>query len=104
MGPEGTQGLELKAVCPAANCERLNVVVGGCRVAVALDRPGRGAWCEFNVAVPMALELRVGDKVGLEFFCPGEQAGARLASAERVGLLNTLRRAAGQGAPWQAGR
>lgn len=76
-GPEGAQEVDFKAVCPAANCERLNLVVGAWRAAVALDRPKRGALRHFRVRVPADLRFQPGDKVGVEFFYPGEQAGAR---------------------------
>ena len=72
---DGTQELELNAVCPAANYERLNVVVGPTRVAVPLDRPERGALRHFKVKLPVEAPLSEGDKVPVEFFYPGEQAG-----------------------------
>jgi hypothetical protein len=35
-GPDGAQEVELSAVCPSANFERLNVVLGSSRTAVPL--------------------------------------------------------------------
>ena len=81
--PDGAKEVELKAVCPAANYERLNVVVGACRVAVPLDRPERGASREFKVTVPTDSHLTCGGKVGVEFFFPGEQAGVHCPNGKR---------------------
>jgi hypothetical protein len=78
QGPKGAQEVEFKAFCSAANCERLNVIAGEWRAAVTLDRPPRGALCQFKVMVPAHLQLRLGDHVGVEFFYPGEQAGAHV--------------------------
>ena len=39
----GAQEVELEAVCPAADFEWANVVVGPWRVAVPLERPWRAA-------------------------------------------------------------
>jgi hypothetical protein len=75
-GPEGAQEVEFKAVCSVENSERLNVIAGEWRAAVTLDRPPRGAMCQFKVLVPAHLQLRLGDNVVVEFFYPGEQAGA----------------------------
>jgi hypothetical protein len=72
---DGTQEVELNAVCPASNYERLNVVVGATRVAVPLDRPERGAFRRFTVKLRADAPLSQGDKVPVEFFFPGEQAG-----------------------------
>jgi hypothetical protein len=74
--PGGATELELKAVCPGSNYERLNVVVGSQRVAVPLDRPARGVSRRFKVTMQAALPVTRGDKVLVEFFYPGEQAGA----------------------------
>jgi hypothetical protein len=76
QGPKGAQEVEFKAVCSMANCERLNVIAGQWRAAVTLDRPQRGALCQFKVIVPAHLQLRLGDNLVVEFFYPGEQAGA----------------------------
>jgi hypothetical protein len=51
QGPKGAQEVEFKAVCSMANCERLNVIAGEWRAAVTLDRPPRGALCQFKVTV-----------------------------------------------------
>ena len=72
----GTQEWELHAECPDAGFERLNVVAGGCRVAVALDRPEQGAVQRFKAVVEMEAPPQPGEKVRIEFFHPGEQAGA----------------------------
>jgi hypothetical protein len=72
---DGTQEVELNAVCPAANYERLNIVLGATRVAVPLDRPERGAFRRFKVKLRADAPLSQGDKVPVEFFYPGEQAG-----------------------------
>src|SRR2546421_13087741 len=76
---DGAQEVKLKAICPAANYDRLNVVVGSCRVAVPLDRPERGAAREFKVTMQTGARLSRGDKVFVEFFFPGEQAGVHCA-------------------------
>jgi hypothetical protein len=78
QGPKGAQEVEFKAVCSMADCERLNVIAGEWRAAVNLDRPPRGALCQFKVMVPTHLQLRLGDNVVVEFFYPGEQAGAHV--------------------------
>ncbi|MBV9998982.1 MAG: hypothetical protein JO015_07695 [Verrucomicrobia bacterium] len=72
---DGTQEVELNAVCPASNYERLNVVLGATRVAVPLDRPVRGAFRRFKVNLKADAPLNQGDKIPVEFFYPGEQAG-----------------------------
>lgn len=72
---DGTQEVELNTVCPAANYERLNVVLGATRVAVPLDRPERGAFRRFKVKLRADTPLSEGDKIPVEFFFPGEQAG-----------------------------
>lgn len=51
-GPEGAQEVDFEAVCPAANCERLNLVMGAWRAAVALDRPKPGASRHFRLTAP----------------------------------------------------
>ena len=73
--PDGAQEVELKAVCPKPDFERLNVVLGSCRVAVALDRPGGQTSREFKVTMRVDEPIRLGDKLLVEFFYPGEQAG-----------------------------
>jgi hypothetical protein len=75
--PGGVKELELKAVCPESNYERLNVVVGSERVAVPLDRPERGASRRFKVTLQADTPVSRGDKVPVEFFYPGEQAGVQ---------------------------
>jgi hypothetical protein len=72
---DGIQEVELNAVCPASNYDRLNVVLGAIRVAVPLDRPERGAFRRFKVKLRADAPLNQGDKVPVEFFYPGEQAG-----------------------------
>jgi hypothetical protein len=83
----GTKELELKTVCPGSNYERLNVVVGSHRLAVPLDRPRRGASRQFKVTMQADSPLNRGDKVLIEFFYPGEQAGVRCGDL-RFGDLN----------------
>jgi hypothetical protein len=83
QGPKGAQEVEFKAVCSMADCERLNVIAGEWRAAVNLDRPPRGALCQFKVMVPTHLQLRLGDNVVVEFFYPGEQAGAHVTGVRR---------------------
>lgn len=89
--PDGVQEVALKAVCPAANYDRLNVVVGSLRVAVPLDRPQRGAAREFKVTMRVTSHLNLGDKVPVEFFFPGEQAGAHCRGMTPVSLDDPLR-------------
>jgi hypothetical protein len=85
---DGIQEVELKAVCPAANFERLNVVVGPTRVAVPLDRPARGALRRFTVRLRAEAPLGQGDTVPVEFFYPGEQAGVPCRDLSSAGGLN----------------
>lgn len=85
--PDGTQELELNAVCPASNYERLNVVLGASRVAVPLDRPERGALRRFKVKLRADAPLSQGDRVPVEFFYPGEQAGVHCRGLS-VGSMN----------------
>jgi hypothetical protein len=73
--PDGFQEVEFNAVCPESGCERLNVVAGECRVAVALDQPEQGASRRFKAVMGADLSLQPGEKVLIEFFHPGEQAG-----------------------------
>ncbi|MBV8901475.1 MAG: hypothetical protein JOY92_15335 [Verrucomicrobia bacterium] len=73
--PDGTQEVELKAVCPKPDFERLNVVLGSCRVAVPLDRPVDKPEREFKVTMRVDSPINLGDKLLVEFFYPGEQAG-----------------------------
>lgn len=73
---DGNQEVELETRCPQSGCERLNVVLNRCRVAVGLDRPERGSARQFTVRLQPEGPLQPGDKVLLEFFHPGEQAGA----------------------------
>jgi hypothetical protein len=74
---DGSQEVELEARCPQSGYERLNVVVNRCRIAVGLDdRPERGSARQFTVRLQPEGPLQPGDKVLLEFFHPGEQAGA----------------------------
>jgi hypothetical protein len=84
---DGTQEVELNAVCPASNYERLNVVLGATRVAVPLDRPERGAFRRFKVNLKADAPLNEGEKVPVEFFYPGEQAGVHCRDL-RVGSMN----------------
>ena len=74
--PDGVQEVEFNAVCPESGCERLNVVAGEQRVAVALDRPKQGASHRFKALMEDDFSLQPGEKVLIEFFHPGEQAGA----------------------------
>lgn len=85
--PGGAKELELKAVCPGSNYERLNVVVGSQRFAVPLDRPQRGASRKFKVTMQADTPVSRGDKVPVEFFYPGEQAGVHC-SGLRPSKLN----------------
>lgn len=73
--PDGTQEVELKTVCPKPDFERLNVVLGSCRVAVPLDRPAGCSSREFKVTMRVDAPINLGDKLLVEFFHPGEQAG-----------------------------
>ena len=73
--PDGAQEVELKTVCPKPDFERLNVVLGSCRVAVPLDRPVSEAEREFKVTMRVDSPIKLGDKLLVEFFHPGEQAG-----------------------------
>ena len=75
--PDGTQEVELKTVCPKPDFERLNVVLGSCRVAVPLDRPAAQSAREFKVTMRVDSPIKLGDKLLVEFFHPGEQAGVR---------------------------
>ena len=72
---DGTQEVELKTVCPKADFERLNVVLGSCRVVVPLDRPAGETSREFKVTMRVDSPIRLGDKLLVEFFYTGEQAG-----------------------------
>lgn len=83
QGPKGAQEVEFKVVCAEANCERLNVIAGEWRAAVTLDRPPRGALCQFKVTVPAHLRLQLGDNVVVEFFYPGDQAGVHVTGVRR---------------------
>jgi hypothetical protein len=83
LGPKGAQEVEFEAVCSLANCERLNVIAGEWRAAVCLNRPPPGALCQFKVTVPAHLQLGLGDNVVVEFFHPGEQAGAHVKGVRR---------------------
>jgi hypothetical protein len=83
QGTKGAQEVEFKTVCSVENCERLNVIAGEWRAAVALNRPPRGALCLFKVPVPAHLQLRLGDNIVVEFFYPGEQAGAHVTGVRR---------------------
>lgn len=74
---DGTQEVELKTVCPKPDFERLNVVLGSCRVAVPLDRPVDKSEREFKVTMRVDSPIKLGDKLLVEFFHPGEQAGVR---------------------------
>jgi hypothetical protein len=75
--PDGTQEVELKTVCPRPDFERLNVVLGSCRVAVPLERPAGKSEREFKVTMRVDSPIKLGDKLLVEFFHPGEQAGVR---------------------------
>lgn len=82
--PNGIQEIELNTVCPDAGFERLNVVAEACRVAVPLDRPAQGESCQFQAVLNTESAPQPGEKVLVEFFHPGEQAGAHcIASAAR---------------------
>lgn len=85
--PGGVKELELEAVCPGSNYERLNVVVGSQRVAVQLDRPERGTSRKFKVIAQANSPVNRGDKVPVEFYYPGEQAGVHCGGF-RSGSLN----------------
>lgn len=72
--PDGAYEVALEGYCPP-NCERLNAIVAGYRLALALERRGRGGSRAFQVRVPIDPDVGPGDKVVVEFFYPGEQAG-----------------------------
>ena len=79
---DGAQEVELEALCPAADFERANVVVGPCRVAVPLDRPLHVGKRNVRVSLQGVQErLKPGDKAVVEFFYPGEQARVHCAGA-----------------------
>jgi hypothetical protein len=79
---EGAQEVELETLCPAADFERADVVVGPWRVAVPLDRPLRVGRRKVRVRLQGAQgRLRPGDKAIVEFFYPGEQARVHCAGA-----------------------
>lgn len=73
--PDGTQEVELKTVCPKPDFERLNVVLGSRRVSVPLDRPAEEFERAFKVTMRVDSPIKLGDKLLVEFFHPGEQAG-----------------------------
>ena len=74
--PDGTYEVALEAYCPP-NCERLNAMVAGYRLPLALERRPRGGTRAFAVVVPTDPQLGPGDKLVVEFYYPGEQTGAR---------------------------
>jgi len=74
--PDGAQKIEFDTVCPDAGFERLNVVTGEYRLAVALDRPEQGVLHRFKAVMGTEMPPQPGEKVRVEFFHPGEQAGA----------------------------
>jgi hypothetical protein len=74
--PEGVQELVCKTVCPDAGFERLNVVTPANRAAAPLDRPERGALRHFKAVLETDAPVQPGQKVVVESFYPGEQAGA----------------------------
>ena len=100
--PGGAKELELRAVCPGSNYERLNVVVGSQRVAVPLDRPQRGASRRFKVTMRADLPVNPGDKVAVEFFYPGEQAGVHCNGGLRPVSLNAKPTTLRHPAVWKA--
>ena len=67
--------VELASELPA-NCERMNVLVGGHRFVVTLDRSRPEPPPTLSVMLPEEVGLKIGEKVQVEFFHPGEQAGA----------------------------
>jgi hypothetical protein len=73
--PDGAYKVALEAYCPP-NCERLNAMVAGHQLPLALERRSRGALRAFTVALPADPQLGPGNQVVVEFFYPGEQAGA----------------------------
>jgi hypothetical protein len=75
------QEVELQAVCPRPNLERLDVVVGLIRVRVPLGRPARGAQHRFKVQLRAGAPFRPGDKAFVEFYYPGEQARSHCTGA-----------------------
>ena len=101
--PDGRQEVELDTVCPAANFERLNVVLGNRRVAIPLDRPVRGAACRFKITLPAESRVRCGEKALVEFFYPGEQAGVHCPRRSSVRLNNPERAGAHRPYGWLAG-
>ena len=79
---DGAQEVEFEALCPAAEFERADVVVGPWRAAVAFDRPLRAALRRLMVSLRAAPgRLQPGDKAVVEFFYPGEQARGHCAGA-----------------------
>jgi hypothetical protein len=79
---DGVQEVELETLCPAADFERANVVLGPWRVAVPLDRPLHVGRRKVGVSLQAAQgRLRPGDKAVVEFFYPGEQARVHCAGA-----------------------
>jgi hypothetical protein len=79
---DGAQEVELETLCPAADFERANVVVGPCRVAVTLDRPLYVGRRKVMVSLQgVQGRLKPGDKAVVEFFYPGEQARVHCAGA-----------------------
>lgn len=57
------------------NCERMNVLLGERRFVVTLDRTRPKPPPTLIVTLPDEISLKIGDKVQVEFFHPGEQAG-----------------------------
>jgi hypothetical protein len=79
---EGAQEVEFEMLCPAADFERANLVVGPWRVAVPLDRPLHVGRRMVRVSLRGAQgRLRPGGKAVVEFFYPGEQARVHCAGA-----------------------
>jgi hypothetical protein len=79
---DGAQEVELEALCPAADFERANLVVGPWRVPMPLDRPLHVGRCKVLVSLQAAPgRLQPGDKAVVEFFYPGEQARGHCAGA-----------------------
>jgi len=83
---DGAQEVELSAVCPGSNFERLYVVLGQSRVAASVKRPRRGQRRRFKVRLRTAWRLDPGDNAVVEFFHPDERTGARWAGPSLVRL------------------
>lgn len=81
---EDAQEVDLETLCPPADLDRADVVMGAWRVTLPSDQPLRDGRRELKVSLHAALErLRPGDKARVEFFYPGEAARMHGAGAGR---------------------